>query len=263
MSKKRKRPKPVGSIKRVSVVNTPSGMPLVMPMQVFSFPTDKDAAEEVAMKALFDELAQGYVQYQFESFCRRPREDGPDFDAIWDGKAAFVELTELAPLCGPYATAQRVFTVREMADGLVALVRKKNQKYKTRGYYPIFLLIYITDDAFYVAEEVLLVVAHMLQVGEAIVFEAVFLVSFWADGKPHMRMPYPHQENLLLLNIAPLLQMQVINPDSQEARVISKDPHTNSIVIRQFLPEGAEISKLVDSTKATLPGLEKMLQNEE
>lgn len=262
MSKKGKRPKSVGSIKRINVVNSPSGMPLVLPPEVFSFPTDKDAAEEVAMKALFEELAHGYVPYHFESYRRHPKENGPDFDVTWNGKEAFVELTELAPLSGPYATARRVFTVKEMADALVGLVRSKNQKYEDRGYYPIFLLIYITDDAFYVAEEVLLVVAHMLQVGGKIVFDAVFFVSFWADGKPHMRMPYPHQENLLLLNIAPLVEMQVINPSSAEMKVISEDPQTNSIVIRQYLPKGAELSKLVDSIKNSLPGLEKVLKNE-
>lgn len=261
MSRKGKKPKPTGSIKRLNIVNTPSGMPLVLPQQVFSFPQDKEEAEGVAMKALFEVLMLDYVQYKFESYRRHPKEDGPDFDVTWKGKEAFVELTELAPLSGPYSTAKRLFTVKEMADALIGLVEKKNKKYKGRGYSPLFLLIYITDDAFYVVEEVLLVVAHMLQVGNPIVFEALFFVSFWADGKPHMRMPFPHHENLLLLNIQPYLEKQVINPSSSEMRVVSKDPITNSIVVRHYLPKGADISKMVDSVKAMLPGLEKVLKN--
>lgn len=258
---KGKRPRPTGSIKRINIVNTPSGMPLVLPQEIFSFPQDKEAAEEVAMKALFDVLMLDYVEYKFESYRRHPKEDGPDFDVTWNGKAAFAELTELAPLSGPYKTAKRLFTVKEMADALVELVEKKHKKYKDRGYFPLFLLIYITDDAFYVVDEVLLVVAHMLQVGNPIVFEAVFFVSFWADGKPHMSMPFPHHEKLLLLNIQSYLEKQVINPSSSEMKIVSKDPSTNSIVVRQYLPKGADISKMVDSVKAMLPGLEKVLKS--
>ena len=258
-----KKPKPTGSIKRRNIINTPSGMPLLLPEEVFAFPQDKEAAEEVAMKALFEELKKDYVQFKFKTYCRHPKEDGPDFDVVWEKEGAFIELTELAPLSGPYTTAKRVFTVKEMAGLLVELVENKNRKYKNRGYSPLFLLIYITDDAFYVVEEVLLVVAHMLQIGSELVFEAVFFLSFWSDGKPHMRMPFPHHENLWLFNAQPYLEKQVINPSSAEMRIESVDPSTNSIVVRQYLPKGADISKMADSIKAMMPGLEKVLKSEE
>lgn len=261
MSRKKTK-RPTGTIKRINVINTPTGMPVVLPDEVFAFPHNKEDAEEVAMQALFRELQYGYVQYKFESYCRHPKEDGPDFDIVWNGKDAHVELVELAPLKGPYETAQRVFTVEEMANALVRLVHKKNEKYKARGYFPLFLLIYITDDAFYVAEDVLLVVAHMLQVGSPHVFEAVFFVSFWADKRAHMRMPYPHHENLLLLNTEPYLKKQVINPAAAEMKVVSRDPSTNSIVVRQYLPKGANLTEMVESVKAQLPGLEQALEAE-
>lgn len=261
MKKKNKKYKPTGSIKQVNVANTPSGMPIVLPQEEFSFPQDKEAAEEVAMKALFEELKQDYVHYKFESYSRHPQEDGPDFNVSWDGKEAFVELTELAPLSGPYKTAKRVFTVKEMSDTLVGLAKTKFKKYKDRGFSPLFLLIYITDDAFYVVEEVLLVVAKALQVDPPTVFEAIFFVSFWANGKPHMSMMFPHHENLLSLNVEPYLEKQVINPASSQFKILSEDPNTNSIIVRQYLPAGADISKMVDSVKAKLPGLDILLNN--
>jgi hypothetical protein len=261
MKKGPKKGKPTGTIRSLNIVNTPSGMPLVLPEKAFSFPPSKDQAEEVAMKALHEELRLNYVQFKFDNYAKHPKEDGPDFDVIWDGQKAYVELTELAPLSGPYETARRVFTVKEMADLLVGLVEKKNSKYKDRGYSPLFLLIYVTDDAFYVAEEVLLVVAQMLQLISTLVFEGIFFVSFWADGRPHMRMPFPHHESLLLLDVQSYLEKQVINPSSSETKIVSTDPATNSIVVRQYLPRGAELSKLVDSVKAMLPGLEQALKD--
>lgn len=259
MKKKRQPARPAGTIRNAQVTQTADGMPVLLPHAIFSFPADKEAAEEIAMDGLASQLSHGYVPYSFQGWNRHSKQDGPDFDVIWNGSAAYVEATELAPLTGPYETAHRVFTVGEMSKILELLVLKKNAKYKDRGYTPVFLLLYVTDDAFYVAEEVLLVLAHRLQVGPQPIFEAVFFVSFWANGEAHMRMPFPHKDNLLLLNVDRFREQQVINPDITKYRVIEKNPATNSVTMRQYLPPGCDISMLVDSIKRQLPGLDQAL----
>ncbi len=248
---KSKRPaRPTGTITGRRVSQTSDGLPIVMPLEIFKFPSIKEDAELVAVNGLLSQLQ--YVPYQFTLLGRHPHENGPDFDVTWNDKPAFVEVTELAPLTGPYRGARRVFTVGEMTEILENLIRKKHSIYAARGYRPVFLLIYVTDDAFYVAEEVLLTLAHCLQLGSPLTFEAVFFVSFWSDGRAHLRMPFPDPRNLAMLNIARLRDQQVINPDLTDSRIVSADPSGRTVTIRQYLPKGCDPSKLVESIKAQL-----------
>jgi len=130
----KKRPaRPTGVLKGTNVVRTAGGMPEVREPFIFKFPTRKEDAEELAMKALVSELSKGYVAYRVDSYSKHPEEDGPDFDVVWNGAPGHVELTEYAPLKGPYETASRVFTVEEMARGLEERVLTKNRKYVKRN----------------------------------------------------------------------------------------------------------------------------------
>lgn len=251
--------RPAGSVKSTPVGKTADGMPFILPQKVFSFPSEKQRAEEIAMRGLYDQLRIGHLPYNFSSYKAHPKQDGPDFNVVWNNGGAFVEITELAPLKGPYSTARRVFRVGEMAKLMASLVEKKNEKYKSRGYKPIFLLIYVTDDAFYVVEEVLQLLAKYLQIGKDLVFEAVFYLAFSADGVPHVRMPFPHDEELRFVNVERFANYQVINPDTAKYRVVEEDFARNILTIRQYLPEGAELSNLAPSVRLLLPGLEHVL----
>ena len=257
MSKKPARP--TGVLKGTNVVRSITGMPELRDPFVFKFPTRKEDAEDLAMKGLITELSKRYVQYEFVNHSRHLKEDGPDFDVMWNGNVAHVELTEYAPLKGPYESAKRVFTAEEMARGLEERVLVKNSNYARRGIKPMFLLLYVTDDAFYVTEEVLLLLAYYLQFHADIIFEAIFFVAFWPDGRPHMRMPFPHREDLRLRDMSHISKQQVINLDVSDSELIASDVGEQTITVRQNLPPGADLRLLPDSLKAHIPGFEALI----
>jgi|SRR5208337_2906911 len=238
-------------------------MPEIREPKVFKLPAGKEEAEESTMNALAAQLSKGYVPFRFDSYTRHPKEDGPDFDVIWNGSQAYVELTEYAPLRGPYEAASRLFTVEEMAKGLEERVVAKNENYKKRGMSPIFLLVYVTDDAFYVSEEVLILLAYYLQFHNDIIFEAVFFLAFWPDGRPHMRMPFPHYEDLRLRDMSRITKQQIINLDVLKREIIQSDPSKLEIVVRQYLPVGADLNLLADSLKEQAPGLKAVLAEQQ
>lgn len=256
--KKRLR-RPTGTIKDRNIQLLPSGMPVIGDPLVLKFPEDKEAAEEMAMRGLIAALRADEGPFRFSSFTRHPQPDGPDFEIEWNGHRGYIELTELAPLRGPYSTAKRVFTVAEMARCMEQAVNQKQQKYLARPHRPLFLLIYVTDDAFYITEEVLAVFAYRLRGRKDIIFEAVFYLAFWADGRPCVRVAYPLERDISQEYVERVLDQQVINPDTDQYRVIEEDPATNSLVIRQYLPRGADMNRLVDSIKAMLPGIDRIL----
>lgn len=232
---------------------------------IFKLPARKEEAEDFTMSALVRELSQGYagVPFKFDGYSRHPKEDGPDFDVTWNGQTAYVELTEYAPLRGPYETANRLFTVEEMARGLEERVLTKNANYTRRNMLPIFLLLYVTDDAFYVSEEVMLLLAHYLQFRQDLIFKAIFFVAFRApEGRPHMRMPFPHRDDLRLRDMRGIAKQQVINANVSDRKIIHSDPSKQAITVRQYLPVGSDLSLLADSLKKQAPGLEALLVNQ-
>ncbi|MCH8491126.1 MAG: hypothetical protein LAT81_14525 [Oceanicaulis sp.] len=258
-SNKRKSKRPSGSIKSRNIYSNNVGMPTIGPPRILKFPDEKNDAEAFAMYGLIFSLKGNHVPYFFDGANRYPSENGPDFEVQWNGRKAFLELTELAPLKGPYATAQRVFTVAEMASHLERLVENKNTLYSVREFKPLFLLIYVTDDAFYTSEEVLVVLCDTLSKRSDLIFEAIFFVQFHADGRPVMRMPYPPSIDTNKIDIEYLKQKQIINFDSREFDVLEEDPISKSIVIRQRLPLGSDVRKLVDSIKNEMPGLNDVI----
>jgi hypothetical protein len=264
VKKQKKKPlRPTGTMKGANVAKTATGMPEIREPKVFKLPAGKEEAEEFTMNALAAELAKDYVPFRFDSYSRHPKEDGPDFDVIWNGTQAYVELTEYAPLGGPYEAAKRLFTVEEMARGLEERVVTKNKNYKKRGMSPIFLLVYVTDDAFYVSEEVLTLLAYYIQVHSDIIFEAVFFLAFWPDGRPHMRMPFPHREDLRLRDMSRIAKQQVANPDVLKQEIIQSDPAKLEIIVRQYLPVGIDLNLLADSLKGQVPGLKAFLAEQQ
>jgi hypothetical protein len=263
--KKKKKPlRPTGTMKATQIAKTPAGMPEIRTPTVFKLPAGKEQAEEFTMNALTGELSKGYVPFRFDSYSRHPKEDGPDFDVIWNGSEAYVELTEYAPLGSrPYEAAKRLFTVQEMARGLEERVVDKNEKYTKRDMSPIFLLVYVTDDAFYVSEEVMILLAYYLQFHTDIIFKAVFFLAFWSDGRSHMRMPFPHYEDLRLRDMSRIAKQQVINPDAAKLKITQSDPTKLQITARQELPAGADPNLLADSLKELVPGLKAFLAEQQ
>ena len=132
MSKKPARP--TGVLKGTNVVRSITGMPELRDPFVFKFPTRKEDAEELAMKGLITELSKRYVQYEFVNHSRHPKEDGPDFDVMWNGNVAHVELTEYAPLKGPYESAKRVFHGRGDGERIGGAGSRKEQQLCTKGH---------------------------------------------------------------------------------------------------------------------------------
>ena len=72
-------------------------------------------------------------------------------------------------------------------------------------------------------------------------------------------MAYPLERDISQEYVERVLDQQVINPDTDQYRVIEEAPATNSLVIRQYLPRGADMNRLVDSIKAMLPGIDRIL----
>lgn len=215
-------------------------------------PTEKREIERFVLDRFQDCQLIYQPEQAISSVVQLSDSSEPDFKATIHNETGFVELTELAPLNGPYASAERVWTVKELADAIMSSIGKKNEIYRERQFTPIYLLIYVSHDAFYITEEVVFSVQFQLSFATGIVFREVWLYIMEHNGAGAIRPVYPAHDVASLEQILLWQDLQIINLDLTKQKLVSADTEVEGIAIRRFLPKGAVIDRLVPSIRAGL-----------
>lgn len=162
-----------------------------------AYPAQKDGQELVVATAFVQAMADGV---HADGFCPMFADLAPltenhfDFSVTVQDSPAYLELQEIAPLTGPYATAAAQYKPYDHAQHILAKIRAKAAKYPDDGGTPIFLLVYVTHWSFVLSDTVIACLRVWLQ-QEAMPFRAIFAFTPQpeADGIARWLAPVPPQ----------------------------------------------------------------------
>ncbi len=141
-----------------------------------AYPAQKDGQEFVVATAFIQAMADGvHADGLAPLFADLTplTENHFDFSVTIQGTPAYLELQEIAPLTGPYATASAQYKPYDHAQHILAKIRAKAAKYPNDGGAPIFLLVYVTHWSFVLSDTVIACLRVWLQ-QEATPFRAIF-----------------------------------------------------------------------------------------
>lgn len=143
--------KPTGISGSVSIGTEKDGTPLHR-YEPFEFPADKRECEVFIAKVFLEAMAKSPAldgtKLQMSKLNQNP-EQGLDFSVVVNGIAAELELTEVAPLTGPYKNTPPMYTVGDYVAWVMAKIEEKAGKYRSaKSTTPIYLLTYITHGPF-------------------------------------------------------------------------------------------------------------------
>ena len=141
-----------------------------------AYPAQKDGQELVVATAFVQAMADGVHADGLPPLFANLKPLGEnhfDFSVTVQGTPAYLELQEIAPLAGPYATAPAQYKPYDHAQHILAKIRAKAAKYPNDGGAPIFLLVYVTHWSFALSATVIACLRVWLQ-QEATPFRAIF-----------------------------------------------------------------------------------------
>lgn len=141
-----------------------------------AYPAQKDGQELVVATAFVQAMSDGVhadgLPPLFTDLTALT-ENHFDFSVTAQGSPAYLELQEIAPLTGPYATAPAQYKPYDRAQHILAKIRAKAAKYPNDGGAPIFLLVYVTHWSFALSDTVIACLRVWLQ-QEVTPFRAMF-----------------------------------------------------------------------------------------
>jgi hypothetical protein len=141
-----------------------------------AYPAQKDGQELVVANAFVQAMADGVNADGLATLftdLTPLTENHFDFSVTAQGSPAYLELQEIAPLTGPYASAPAQYKPYDHAQHILAKIREKAAKYPNDGGAPIFLLIYVTHWSFALSDTVIACLRVWLQ-QEVTPFRAIF-----------------------------------------------------------------------------------------
>jgi hypothetical protein len=151
-----------------------------------SLPDTKEEIEQFMLdSARRAAAAKGLNLYELTSDPLRTTEYDLDFSISTDGRAEYIELTELAPLemvGGKYEGLPVSYHIGSMADLVVKLLMKKVARYAPAVRSRIHLLAYVTDSRFRLVKGVLSLVAYWALRGEHGLRSIVYFVPEAGGG---------------------------------------------------------------------------------
>lgn len=158
------------------------------PHESVSLPDGKAEREHLIAKCFVNSLS-GSAEFGIAilNFEQLPQADY-DFKVVTQDGDRFLELTEFAPLAGPYADAEMA-NVGETADQICNAIAKKSAHYRASGT-PVILLVYVTHYAFQPEEYVFWLVEHYLRKSQPR-FEEVFFLVPRTQGPGELRLLHP------------------------------------------------------------------------
>jgi hypothetical protein len=157
--------------------------------QKITLPADKAERERVVAKWFWASLSTSQSpDLRIHRLDPLPENDH-DFKLATDRGDRFLQLTEFAPLSGPYTEASDKLNVGTTADRLTATVCKKACHYSPSGT-RVILLIYATHYAFQPLDDVFELVEDGLRLHPTI-FEQVFFIFPIHPTGSGLRLMYP------------------------------------------------------------------------
>lgn len=182
-----------------------------------AYPAQKDGQELVVASAFVQAMADGVhadgLSPLFADLTPLT-ENHFDFSVTVQDSPAYLELQEIAPLAGPYATAPAQYKPYDHAQHILAKIRAKAAKYPNDGGTPIFLLVYVTHWSFALSETVIACLRVWLQ-QETTPFRAIFAFT-----------PQPETEGIVS-RLAPVPSEQIAGFAPESVRdnvVLNVDP---------------------------------------
>jgi hypothetical protein len=173
-----------------------------------AYPAQKDGQELVVATAFVQAMADGVhadgLAPLFTDLTPLT-ENHFDFSVTAQGSPAYLELQEIAPLTGPYATAPAQYKPYDHAQHILAKIRAKAAKYPDDGGAPIFLLVYVTHWSFALSKTVVDCLRVWLQ-QEATPFRAIFAFT-----------PQPETKGIVS-QLAPVPPEQIAGFDPESVR---------------------------------------------
>lgn len=159
------------------------------PFRKIELPPVKAEREYVVAKWFLAALAtSNSADLQIQDLMQLVENDH-DFEIRTERGQRFLELTEFAPLSGPYSEVPDMLNVGTTTDQLLALINKKAAHY-SRSSVPIILLIYPTHYAFEPLDDVFDLAEDDLR-ARAPMFEQVFFFFPTHPTGSEFRLMYP------------------------------------------------------------------------
>lgn len=163
-----------------------------------NFPKSKEEIENFFCDKFVSEFKRnGATFYSVE----RNKENDFDFTLNLPGGKVYLDLVEIiikkpGVKGSPYTEKDVVYGYQEYLSQVINLIKKKNEKYKTKSTVPIHLLLYFTHWKFAPNDNVIPLIQHDLKKEELSV-ENVFLYSLHAKDKGELRVLYPVEKDYL------------------------------------------------------------------
>jgi hypothetical protein len=191
-----------------------------------AYPAQKDGQELIVATAFVQAMADGVhadgLAPLFTDLTPLT-ENHFDFSVTAQGSPAYLELQEIAPLTGPYATAPAQYKPYDHAHHILAKIRAKAAKYPDDGGTPIFLLVYVTHWSFTVSETVIACLRVWLQ-QEVTPFRAIFAFAPQPDAGGITKWLAPVPPQLIAgFNPESVRDSFVLNVNPAEFVLVSKN----------------------------------------
>jgi hypothetical protein len=223
----------------------------------FKLPEEKNAAETVVMEKFASLSGHAHFLPLISKLEKFPTDHGPDFIIQEASRQAYIELVEIAPLHGPYASANHCMNVGEYIDYAIDQVKIKIEKYGGRTEFrPIYLIMYVSHYGFSPDIPQTQALRRQMQVIRNDVFKNIYLLLFAHDGTPTAVIMWPFQPTDITRNeVRRLRKAQMVRPDLSLARIVadaSQGDHVDTTV-RIMLPSGTDMrpfEQMVRHTKA-------------
>lgn len=257
MVRRRKPPRrPTGVIQTRQLQVGGGRVPQLGPVMSFKLPEEKNAAETVVMEKLASLSGCADFLPMISSFEKFPNDHGPDFIIQELVGPAYVELVEIAPLHGPYVSANHCMNVGKYIDHAISQVKIKIKKYGVRSEFrPIYLIIYVSHYGFSPDLQQTKALRRQMQCIRNDVFNNIYLVLFAHDGTPTAIIMWPfHAADITRNEVRQLRKAQMVRPDLSLARIISDASHGDYVdtTVRILLPRGTDMrpsKRMIQHTK--------------
>ncbi len=139
-----------------------------------TLPDEKEAIELHFVRYFVQAAAQiGIFEPDLRQELVPNQTDDFDFTVTTSDGPLYIELLEIAPLCGPYEGASGMYDMYERARWVHGEVIKKSRRYQGATDRPIYLLSYTTHWAFVLSDTVIAAISTLFD-REPPIFVSVF-----------------------------------------------------------------------------------------
>jgi hypothetical protein len=136
----------------------------------------KAAVEQQMVERFIASMNKRLAQSGDWFFLSHPRgnaENDFDFTVTSPNGPAYLELMEIAPLCGPYEKAPHTYTPYEFGKVILTSILEKSGRYSRNAGRDLFLLLYVTHWSFTLSNSTIACLRYWLR-AQPTLFRAIF-----------------------------------------------------------------------------------------